>query len=152
MSFWVCVSSMHLPTNFMISLFLKAEFYCVKQPHFLYLFFSWGALGCFQFLVIASKAAMNIVEHISLWYGGAAFEYMPNRGISRLQVELFPFFWENTRLIPTVVLQVCNPTSNGFPVFTSLPAYAVTWIFDLTHFDWYKVESQGCFDMYFLDN
>ena len=35
-----------------------------------------GHLGCFQFLAIMNKAAMNIVEQVSLWDGGASFEYM----------------------------------------------------------------------------
>jgi hypothetical protein len=30
---------------------------------------------------------------------------------------------------------------------TSLPASAVTWDFDLSHSDWYELESQGCFDL-----
>jgi hypothetical protein len=39
-------------------------------------------LGCFQFLAIMNKAAMNIVEHISLWYGGPCFGYMPRSNIA----------------------------------------------------------------------
>ena len=41
-----------------------------------------GHLGCFQFLAIMNKAAMNIVEQVSLWYGGASFGYMPRSGIA----------------------------------------------------------------------
>ena len=41
-------------------------FYCEDVPHFLLLLFSWGALVCFQFLIIMNKAAMNIVEQVSL--------------------------------------------------------------------------------------
>jgi hypothetical protein len=36
-----------------------------------------------------------------------------------LQVELFPIFWEATRLISKVALQAYNPTNNG-GVFLSL--------------------------------
>jgi hypothetical protein len=32
-----------------------------------------GHLGCFQFLAITFKAAMNIVEHVPLSHGGASF-------------------------------------------------------------------------------
>jgi hypothetical protein len=39
-------------------------------------------LGCFQLLAILNKAAMNIVEHVSLLYVGAAFSYMPSAGIA----------------------------------------------------------------------
>jgi hypothetical protein len=36
-----------------------------------------GHLGCLQFLAIKNKAAMNIVEYVSLWCGGTSFGYMP---------------------------------------------------------------------------
>ena len=39
-----------------------------------------GNLDSFQFLAIINKAAMNIVEHVSLLYVGASFGYMPRRG------------------------------------------------------------------------
>jgi hypothetical protein len=35
---------------------------------------------------------------------------------------------------------------------TSLPASAVTLIFDLSHSDWCEMESQGCFDVHFPDD
>jgi hypothetical protein len=34
-------------------------------------------LGCFQFLAIMNKAAINIMVHVSLWYGRPSFGYMP---------------------------------------------------------------------------
>jgi hypothetical protein len=40
-----------------------------------------GYLCCFQLLATTNKAAMNMVEHMSLWYGGASFGYMPKSGI-----------------------------------------------------------------------
>jgi len=40
-----------------------------------------GHLGSFQLLAIINKAAMNIVEHVSLLYVGASFGYMPRSGI-----------------------------------------------------------------------
>ena len=36
----------------------------------------------FQFLTFTNKAAMNIVEQVSLWYGGASFGYMPKNDIA----------------------------------------------------------------------
>jgi hypothetical protein len=39
-------------------------------------------LCCFQFLPIMNKAAMNIVEKVSLWYSGTSFEYMSRSGIA----------------------------------------------------------------------
>jgi hypothetical protein len=39
-------------------------------------------LGCFQFLAVKNKAAINRDEQVSLWDGGASFEYMPRTGIA----------------------------------------------------------------------
>jgi hypothetical protein len=41
-----------------------------------------GHLGSFQLLAIINKAAMNIVEHVSLLPGGTSSGYMPRRGIA----------------------------------------------------------------------
>ena len=41
-----------------------------------------GHLGSFQLLAIINKAAMNIVEHVSLFHGGEFSGYMPRSGIA----------------------------------------------------------------------
>jgi hypothetical protein len=41
-----------------------------------------GHLGCFRLLAIINKAAMNIVEHVSLLHVGAYSGYMPRSGIA----------------------------------------------------------------------
>ena len=41
-----------------------------------------GHLVCFQLMAITNKAAMTIVEHVSLWYGEASFGYMPKSCIA----------------------------------------------------------------------
>jgi hypothetical protein len=41
-----------------------------------------GHLGSFQLLAIINKAAMNIVEHVSLLQVGTSSGYMPRRGIA----------------------------------------------------------------------
>jgi hypothetical protein len=41
-----------------------------------------GHLGSFQLLTIINKAAMNIVEHVSLLLVGTSYEYMPRRVIA----------------------------------------------------------------------
>jgi hypothetical protein len=41
-----------------------------------------GHLGYLQLLATANKAAMNIVEHVSLWHGGSSFGYIPKSGIA----------------------------------------------------------------------
>ena len=51
-----------------------------------------GHLVYFQFLATINKAAMNIVDHMSLGYGGASFKYMPRSYIVGFQLELFPVF------------------------------------------------------------
>ena len=40
-----------------------------------------GHLGSFQLLDIINKAAINIVDYMSLLYVGAYFVYMPGSGI-----------------------------------------------------------------------
>ena len=41
-----------------------------------------GHLGSFQLLAIINKAAVNIVEHVSLFPIGTSSGYMPRRGIA----------------------------------------------------------------------
>jgi hypothetical protein len=41
-----------------------------------------GHLGSLQLLAIIYKAAVNIVEHVSLLPVGTSYEYMPRRGIA----------------------------------------------------------------------
>jgi hypothetical protein len=41
-----------------------------------------GHLGSFQLLTIINKAAMNIVEHVSLLPEGTTSGYLPRRGIA----------------------------------------------------------------------
>jgi hypothetical protein len=53
-----------------------------------------GHLGSFQPLAIINKAAMNIVEHVSLLYVGASSGYIPSSGITRSSVLFFFFFFE----------------------------------------------------------
>ena len=38
-------------------------------------------LGCFWFLAIMNKAAMNMVEQVSLWDVRAYFRYMPRSNV-----------------------------------------------------------------------
>ena len=52
-----------------------------------------GHLGGFQILAIINMAAMNIVEHMSLLYVGASFEYMPRGSVAGSSGrELFAIF------------------------------------------------------------
>jgi hypothetical protein len=51
-----------------------------------------GHLGSFQLLDIINKAAMNIVENVSLLYIGASFGYMTRNGIAGSSVIQCPTF------------------------------------------------------------
>jgi hypothetical protein len=36
----------------------------------------------FHFLATKNKSAMNIAEHVSLWYGGASFVFIPKSSMA----------------------------------------------------------------------
>ena len=57
-----------------------------------------GHLGCFQFLDITNKAAMNIVEHVPLWYGKTTFGYMPKSGIIGSSGRSISSFLKNSQI------------------------------------------------------
>ena len=58
-----------------------------------------GYLGYFQLLAIISKAAMNIVEHVSLLYIGTYFGYMPRSGIAGSSDNTMSNFLRNQKLL-----------------------------------------------------
>ena len=71
-------SSIHLPKNIMNSLFLMVYIYHIFCIHSSV----EGYLGFFQLLAIINRAAMNIVQHVSLLYAGESSGYMPRSGIA----------------------------------------------------------------------
>jgi hypothetical protein len=54
-----------------------------------------GHLGSFQLLAIINKAAMNIVEHVSLLHVGASSGYMPRSGIAGSSGSTMSIFLRN---------------------------------------------------------
>ena len=64
-----------------------------------------GHLVFFQFLAIMNKAAMNVVEHVSLWYSGASFGYKPRSSIAGSSGRSISSFLRNHQ-ISRGVLQV----------------------------------------------
>ena len=54
-----------------------------------------GHLGCFQFLDISNKTAMNIVEYVSL-YSSTSFEHMPRRSIPEYSGKTISTFLRNS--------------------------------------------------------
>ena len=105
LSFWVWVTSLnmmfsrsiHLPekSQHVVIFFCCVVLHCVNVPHFPYPFFGQGALSCFQVLAMTKKAAMNIVEHMSLWHDWASFGYIPKSGITGSWGRLFSNFLRN---------------------------------------------------------
>jgi hypothetical protein len=71
-----------------------------------------GHLGCFHLLAIINKAAMNIVDHISLLFVGTSFQYMTSSGIAVSSGRTTPIFWGTSKLIFKAVLPSWIPTRN----------------------------------------
>ena len=81
----------------------------------IFLIHSWvkGNLGCFEVLATMNNVAMNIVEHMSLWYDWASFGYIPKLVLLGLEEGFYFIFWEITILISKGTVPICNPTRNG---------------------------------------
>ena len=54
-----------------------------------------GYLGSFQLLAIINRAAVNIVEHVSLLHGGESSGYIPRSGIAGSSGSDVPSFLRN---------------------------------------------------------
>ena len=107
-----------------------------------------GHLGSFQLLAIINKAAMNIVEHVSFLQVGTSSgytQYTQERYCGILRQYYVQFFEEPPDWFPEWLYKLAIPPTmeECFSFSTSLPASAVTWIFHLSHSDWYEVESRG---------
>jgi hypothetical protein len=115
-----------------------------------------GHLGFFQLLAIINKAAMNIVEHVSLLQVGTSSGYMPRSDIA----------WSSDSTISNFLRKGQTDFKSGctslqsHQQWTSAPLsphpcqhlMSSVLIFDLSHSDWCEVESQGCFDLHFPDD
>jgi hypothetical protein len=83
-----------------------------------------GHLGSFQLLPIINKAAMNIVEHVSLLHVGASSGYSPRSGIAGSSGSTMPNFLRKPpewlyQLAILPAMEECSSSS------TSSPASAV---------------------------
>ena len=115
-----------------------------------------GHLGSFQLLAVINKAAMNIVECVSLLQVGTSSGYMPRRGIAGSSGSTMSNFLRNCQ----------NDFQSGCTSLQShhqwrsapLSPYphqhllSPEFFFYLSHSDWCEVESQGCFDFHFPDD
>ena len=116
-----------------------------------------GHLGCFQVLTMTNKAAMNIVEHMSLWHDWVYFGYIPKSGITGSWRRLFPNFLRNhhTDIQRDCTILHSHQQCRSVP-FTPHPLH---WclqvdinVFDLGHSYMCRMESQSCFDLHFSDD
>ena len=55
-------------------------------------------LDCFQPLAFTIKAAMNIVEQVSLWFGKVSLGYMSRSGIAESSVRTIANFLRNHQI------------------------------------------------------
>jgi hypothetical protein len=103
-----------------------------------------GHLGSFQLLAIINKAAMNIVEHVSLLHIRASPGYMPRSGIaestgntlSKLEKAILKFIWNNKK--PRVVKTILNNNRNsGGITISDLKLYYRAIVIKTTWY-WYR--------------
>jgi hypothetical protein len=101
-----------------------------------------------------NKAAMNIVEDVSLLYIGASFIYMSRSGIAESSGSTTSCFLRNCQTdFQSSCISLESHQQWSVPLFsTSLPTSAFTCVFDLSHSDPCEVESKGCFDLHSPDD
>jgi hypothetical protein len=75
-----------------------------------------GHLGSFQLLAIINKAAMNIVEHVSLLQVGTSSGYMPRRGIAGRSGTTV-FFRVTDFLTSSLYFKIKSTTKNNSVLF-----------------------------------
>ena len=95
---------------------------------------------------------MNIVEPVSLWYGGASFGYMPRSGIAGFSGRTISNFLRNLQ----IDFQSECTSLHSHQQWRNVPLSPYPMLslefFYLSHLDWCKVESQGHFDLHFPDD
>jgi hypothetical protein len=97
-----------------------------------------GHLGFLQLLAIINKVAMNRVDHVSLLYVGAPFGYMPSSSIPGSSgSNMSNFLWNHQTDFQSGCTRLAIPPAmEHYSSFSSsLPASAVTGVFDLSHSD-----------------
>ena len=73
-----------------------------------------GHMGSFHLLAIINKAAMNILQHLSLFQVGESSWYMPRSGIAGSSGSTMSnYFLLTTKLISLVFVPACKTTSSG---------------------------------------
>ena len=111
-----------------------------------------GHLCSFQILTITNKAAMNIVEHVSLLQVGTSSGYMPRRSIAGSTGSTKSSFLRNCQ---TDFQSGCTSLQShhqwrNVPLSLHSGHHLLSpEFFILATSDLCEVESQGCFDLHF---
>ena len=102
----------------------------------------------FQFLVMMNETAMNIGEKMSLWWDEEILCYMCRSGTAGFWCRYIPIFLWSAYWLPMWLFKFTLPPAmeEWYHYSTSLPAWAVPWVFDFSHFNSPKMESQSQFD------
>ena len=113
-----------------------------------------GHLCSLQLLDIIDKAAMNIVEHLSLLQVETSSGYMPRRGIAGSSGSTMSNFLRNHQIdfqIGCTSLQSHQQWRN-VSLSPHPHQHLLSPEFFLKQSDWSEVESQGHFDLHFPDS
>jgi len=125
------------------------------MSHYLIHYSVEAHLGCFQFLDITNKAAMNVFEQVSLCYNGASFRYKAKNGIGDFWGRNIPSFWRNCQSYfhsSWTSLYSLQQRRNVPPRPTSSPTCPVPLVFNLSHSDECRMYPQSHFDLHFPDD
>ena len=114
-----------------------------------------GHLGSFHLLAFINRAAVNIVEHVSLLLAGESSGYMPRRGIAGSSDNIMPSFLRNckTDFQSGCISLQSHQQWRSVPLSPHPLQHLLSpEFFYLSHSDRSEVKSQGCFDLHFPDD
>ena len=112
-------------------------------------------MGSFQILVIIKKAAMNIVEHVSLLHVRTSSGYMSRSGILESSGSTTSNFLRNCQTdFQTGCTSLQSSQQLRSAPLSPHPCehLLLAEVCYLSHSDWCEVESQGHFDLHVPDD